>query len=455
MTPTDARTHAVVLGAGIAGLLTARVLSDSFEQVTVVERDRLPRTPVQRKGIPQGHHLHGLLSRGSHTFEELCPGVLGDLAAAGAEVIADGDLSRVYTRIGKYGVNRSEKFRDPEALRIYAASRPFLEFYLRRRVAAANNVTIVDGHDAGELIAPTPERVTGVRVVDRDSLGERVLDADLVIDATGRNARIPALLDHLGYGRPEERRGTMHAIYASAFLRIAGELHERLLMVPPEVDHPGGALAAYEDDTWVLTAGQLGDDWAPPADFTELISVAGQFMPEHIASALRSAQPLSEVVTFRYRGGFWRRYDLMARFPAGLLVIGDAVCSLNPIYGQGMTVAAMQVVALRDYLRWTQLDTPQRFFRTAAEQIGPVWAMNQARDRAASPAHRNKSMAERLTNWTLGQAVKAAESDIVLTERFFRVNHLIDPPNRLQDPVLLGRILRANLLRWRRTSGRF
>jgi 2-polyprenyl-6-methoxyphenol hydroxylase-like FAD-dependent oxidoreductase len=125
-------THAVVLGAGMAGLLTARVLSEFYEHVTVVERDRLPDSPIQRKGIPQGRHLHSFLSRGCHLIEELFPGIRDELVDAGANVVDDGDLSRVYTRIGAYEMNRSEKFADPAALVFYLASRPFVEFHVRR-----------------------------------------------------------------------------------------------------------------------------------------------------------------------------------------------------------------------------------------------------------------------------------------------------------------------------------
>jgi len=125
-------THAVVLGAGMAGLLTARVLSEFYEHVAVVERDRLPDSPIQRKGIPQGRHLHSFLSRGCHLIEELFPGIRDELVDAGANVVDDGDLSRVYTRIGAYEMNRSEKFADPAALVFYLASRPFVEFHVRR-----------------------------------------------------------------------------------------------------------------------------------------------------------------------------------------------------------------------------------------------------------------------------------------------------------------------------------
>jgi len=455
MAPADTglRGHAAVLGAGMAGLLAARVLSDFYETVTLIERDPLPDTAVQRKGIPQGRHLHGLLTRGWHLLEDLFPGILGELVDAGAHVLDDGDLSRIYTRIGRYELNRSGKFRDPAALVSYLASRPLLEFHVRRRVACLGNVRFLDAHDVVEPIATTADRVTGVRVVNRSSGNEFDLDADLVVDAMGRAARTPAFLEDLGFGRPTERRSTAHATYSSQLLRIPeGMIAEKLMMVAePGTAEFRGALMAYEHGTWMLTVGRLAIDPEPPTDLAEMLSVAEQFTPPCILTGLRAAEPVGEVAVFRYTGAVWRRYDHMSRFPAGLLVIGDALCSLNPIYGQGMTVAALQALALRDCL----LDgdpEPQRFFREAAKHIGPTWAMNRANDRASSPTNRNRSRSERLASWTVNQAFKAAENDIVLTETFQRVNNLIDPPTRLQDPALIPRVIIGNLKR-RRAKG--
>ncbi|PQM45452.1 Putative epoxidase LasC [Mycobacterium talmoniae] len=132
---TESHQHAVVLGAGMAGLLAARALSESYPRVTLVERDTLPTGPMHRRGIPQGRHLHSMLSRGWQVLEELFPGFLDELVADGAQVIDDGDLSRIYVRLGRYGLNRTQRVADPAALVVHLASRPFLEFHLRRRVA--------------------------------------------------------------------------------------------------------------------------------------------------------------------------------------------------------------------------------------------------------------------------------------------------------------------------------
>jgi 2-polyprenyl-6-methoxyphenol hydroxylase-like FAD-dependent oxidoreductase len=441
------RGHAVVLGAGMAGLLAARVLSEFYTTVTVVERDQLPANPLQRKGIPQGRHLHSLLSRGTHELERLFPGLLDELIAAGAGVLDDGDLSRVYTRFGHYVLNREQKFTDPATLKIYLASRPFVEFHIRRRVGGLGNVRFLDGHDVIEPVAATPQRVIGVRVIDRATGDETVLDTELVVDAMGRSARTPAFLEHLGCGRPPERHSTARATYTSQLLRIPdGMFAEKLVLVNGR--SPRGGLAAYEDGTWILTVGQAAIDPDPPTDLAGMLSLAGRFAPPAVMRGLRSAEPIGDAVVFRYTGAVWRRYDHMGRLPDGLLVIGDALCSLNPIYGQGMTMAALEALVLQEYLRGTDM-TPQLFYRAAAAHIGPIWAMNHANDHPAVDVCGRPSISRRLRNWSVEKAMQAAEHDIVLSERLFRVAQLVDPPGRLQHPALLGRVVLGNLRRGR------
>ena len=212
--------RAVGCGAGMGGLLAARVLSDFYDTVTVIERDELPDTADQRRGVPQGRHFHVLWSRGAQELARLFPGIHEDLIAAGAEVCDDGDLSRVSIRLAGHELSRTGKFSDPAAVRLHLLSRPLLESHVRQRVSAIRNVEILDGHDFVDPIAPDSRRVTGAKIVHRETGVQRELDADLVVDAMGRSARTPAFLDGLGYGRPVAERSTTNANYTSLLMRI-------------------------------------------------------------------------------------------------------------------------------------------------------------------------------------------------------------------------------------------
>ncbi|MEH3130469.1 MAG: FAD-dependent oxidoreductase [Mycolicibacterium neoaurum] len=437
--------RAIVMGAGMAGLLAARTLSDFFEQVTVVERDRLPGHPLQRKGIPQGRHLHGILSRGSQILEELFPGILAEITAGGGHVLDDGNLARVCTRVGRSGLNRSQSFADPRALVLHLASRPLVEFAVRSRVIALGNIDFVDNSDVVGLIAAQSGSVSGVRVADRFSGATADLTADFVVDAMGRGTRTPALLAALGYQNPVEQRSSAKATYSSQLIQMESDAFpERLLMiVQPGPGNLRCGLMAQERGTWMLTVGRLADDPAPPRDLAAMITQVAQFMPPAILAGLRRATPLGKASTFRYAGAVWRRYDSMVRPPLGLVVVGDALCSLNPIYGQGSTMAGLNALALRAYLLTGSTATPNDFYRMVAADIGPIWEMNETNDLAQS----GRSPVSIATNWLASMALSAAENDIALTEAFYRVTNLVDPPSRLRDPRLIARMVWGSLVR--------
>jgi 2-polyprenyl-6-methoxyphenol hydroxylase-like FAD-dependent oxidoreductase len=420
--------QAVVCGAGMGGLLAARVLSEFYGTVTVVERDKLPEAADQRRGVPQGRHFHVLWSRGAEELARLFPGIHDDLIATGAEICDDGDLSRVSIRLAGHELSRAGKFSDPSSVKLHLLSRPLLESHVRQRVSAIDNVEILDGHDFVDPIAPNSHLVTGANIVHRDSGAKRELNADLLVDAMGRSARTPAFLDALGCGRPVAERSKTNANYTSVLMRIPeGIIKERMTFVVPEPKKPtGGAFSVYEHDTWIFTLTRLADN-EPPNDLTGMIRMATQFAPPALLRALKRGEPIGEISVFRYPGAIWRRYDQMDRFPAGFLVFGDAICSTNPIYGQGMTVAALEATALRDCLADGNGDLSRRFFAATAAHIGPMWASNQFNDLYMDSGDPDHAASKELLDFREA-VLSAAESSPALTEKLYRAMNLVDPP---------------------------
>jgi 2-polyprenyl-6-methoxyphenol hydroxylase-like FAD-dependent oxidoreductase len=420
--------QAVVCGAGMGGLLAARVLSEFYGTVTVVERDKLPDGADQRRGVPQGRHFHVLWSRGAEELARLFPGIHDDLIATGAEICDDGDLSRVSIRLAGHELSRAGKFSDPSSVKLHLLSRPLLESHVRQRVSAIDNVEILDGHDFVDPIAPNSHLVTGANIVHRDSGAKRELNADLLVDAMGRSARTPAFLDALGYGRPVAERSKTNTNYTSLLMRIPdGIIKERMTFVVPEPKKPtGGAFSVYEHDTWIFTLTRLADN-EPPNDLTGMIRMATQFAPPALLRALKRGEPIGEISVFRYPGAIWRRYDQMDRFPAGFLVFGDAICSTNPIYGQGMTVAALEATALRDCLADGNGDLSRRFFAATADHIGPMWASNQFNDLYMDSGDPDHAASKELLDFREA-VLSAAESSPALTEKLYRAMNLVDPP---------------------------
>ncbi|WP_231396020.1 FAD-dependent oxidoreductase [Mycobacterium sp. URHD0025] len=447
----ESGSQAVVLGAGIAGLLTARVLSEFYGSVTLVERDTLADGPGQRRGVPQGRHLHNFLSRGTQVLGELFPGLLTELATAGAVVDDGDDLSRIYVHAMGYELRPTGRLADPGPLAAYQGSRPFMEFHIRRRVAALGNVVILDNHDVIEpMIAGNI--VSGARIINRDSGIATVLDADVVVDATGRASRSSQFLQSCGFGVPPEIRSPSVGGYSSQLMHIPpGRITERMAFVNRGSTLPGLLLVAYERDTWMLAITCPDEYGTLATGFTEMLEAAEQLLPPNIMTGLRDATPVGQVSISRSTAATWRRYDRMPHLPEGLVVVGDALCNLNPLHGQGMTMAALQALALRDCLRTGHTDLPRRFYWLAAEQIEPVWAANRANDRASS-AGAPRSARNRLRSRVQHAALHAATNDIFVAERLFRVRGMIDPPAHLQDPALLLRILLANVRHPRQKS---
>lgn len=435
----------------MSGLLAARVLSEFYRTVTVVERDVPPEGPVNRRGVPQGRHVHALLGRGGQVIDELFPGFLRELADDGAVTLDDGDFSKIYISFGGHVLARSGFAQRTDAP-MYLSSRPFLEYHVRCRLRAVPNVTILDGHDVVDLIAtPDRARVAGVLVASRAGDSARRLTGDLIVDAMGRGSRTPAFLAGAGYERPVEDHVVVRTTYASQLMRIPSATVERMVVIGAAPGRPRGLfLSSYENDQWMFTVwGMLGNE--PPGELAGMLDFASGYAPAHVLAAARAGTPLGEVVRHRMPSSQWRRYDKLRRFPDGLVVCGDAICSFNPVYGQGMTVAALDALALRECLRSGGVnDLPRRYFRKAAKSIAVAWQMAAGNDLAFPEVEGRRSIATRVANrcsdWVLG----VCSYDVVVAEKFFRVNNFLDSPLRLAHPAFIFRLATAKLRRRRR-----
>jgi 2-polyprenyl-6-methoxyphenol hydroxylase-like FAD-dependent oxidoreductase len=430
--------QAIVLGASVGGLLAARALSDHFQRVLVLERDPLEGDSASRKGVPHARHTHGLLAGGLAALEDFFPGFRQDLLNRGAEVgdILDRSL---------WHVAGGQHVRFNSGLTGVCQSRPVLEQVVRSRVTALPNVTLRDQVSVERLTANSwNERVTGVQVADRRANRGETLLADLVVDATGRGSQMPAWLASLGYPRPAEDRVDVDLAYATQLFHRRPEDFNNLMAIvvtpSPPIKRFGVALA-IEDDRWSLTLGGMFGDH-PPREPDGLRQFAAGLASPVLHRFLQRAHPISEAAYYRMPGSLRRRYERLARFPKGLIVMGDALCSFNPIYGQGMTTAALQAAALGKHLKGGLDDLWRRFCREAARLVDIPWKIAVTSDFQFGETRGRKPWLAGVTNAYLRLVHQAARTDPAVALAFHRVANLLDGPSSLLRPMVLARILK-------------
>jgi pimeloyl-ACP methyl ester carboxylesterase/2-polyprenyl-6-methoxyphenol hydroxylase-like FAD-dependent oxidoreductase len=433
--------HAVVIGGSMAGLLAARALTDAYERVTVLDRDTLPSGLEGRRAVPQGRHAHALLPHGQACLDALLPGF-------GAELVADGAAECEALAETRFVIGGRRLARASTGAFSLMASRPFIEGHVRRRVRTLPGVEVVDGCDALGLMAnPGGERVTGVRILRRaDGSAEESLAADLVVVANGRAARLPAWLEGLGYARPREEQLAIGVTYASRHLRLpAGALGgDKLVLIGARPGHPRTLfLFAQENGRWILSVGGYGAAHRPPSDPDGFAAFAATVAPPDVIDAIAAAELLDDVVTHGFPASIRRRYERLRRFPSGLLACGDAICSFNPTYGQGMTVAAAEAVALRECLERGERDLARRFFRAAAAPVDRAWALSIGADLALPEVKGRRPLRVRLINAYLRRLRARAEHDPAVAAAFAAVVGMREPPGHVLSPAVLARVLRG------------
>jgi 2-polyprenyl-6-methoxyphenol hydroxylase-like FAD-dependent oxidoreductase len=428
---------AVVIGASIAGLTAAGVLADRFGSVTVLDRDTLPDGVAPRRGVPQSAQPHVLLVSGLRELEGMFPGFEDELTAAGATRFDGGSGLCVY----RYG-RRWPK--TPTGLDLVSASRPQIESVIRDRVAKLPGVSIRDGVSVASLTG-TDARITGVVLDDGETI-----DAELVVDASGRGSRSDRWLSALGFPTPEPVEIKIGVTYSSRlYRRSPGELEGwAAALILPTAPHEqrSGMVIPIEGDRWLVTVG----GWhitSPPTGAAEFDEFAAALPDPIVADLVRTAEPLTDLVTHRFPASRRRDFAKLERLPGGFVTTGDAFCSFNPIYGQGMTVAAMEARLLGAVLdqRGTTAEAMARdYYRAAARIIATPWQFAAGSDFSfpATTGARPRGIA--VSNWYGRRLGMASQIRPDINTLFFRVQQLLDPPSVLFTPKLIARVLWLN-----------
>lgn len=448
--------HAVVIGGSIAGLLTARVLTDYFEQVTLIERDRFPLQPEPRRGIPQCTQLHILLTRGRQIIEDLFPGLEAELIAQGAVTV---DMGADVEWLNPFGWTA----RFPSGFTVLSFSRYILDWLIYRRLAEMSQLHFLEESYVTQLIStPDGTSIAGVRVKQRQQTGEtqeQTLLADLVVDASGCSSQAPEWLKALGYEVPKQTTIATDMGYITRTYEIPAGFESDWKGVYLQAAPPERTLMAIlypiENNRWLL-----GFCAAPPhrlsKDEAALLDGLQQLPSPLIYNALKDAKPCTPIGIYYPPGNRLCHYETLKRQPERFVVLGDAVCSFTPIYGQGMTVAALGVKTLDACLQnIVRQPSPsltglaKTFQKRLAQINAEPWIVATTQD-AKYPSVRGitnaPSAPSKFMGWYMNQVINLTVSDPQTTLSFFEVMHMVKSAGTLFQPRIMLQVLKQVLI---------
>lgn len=437
---------AVVIGSSMAGLVSARVLADYFDHVTVIERDPEPTPDAPRRGVPQGNHAHLLLKSGEMILEKFFPGIVDEMIEDGSVVVNFGNDVRWW----QHGV---WKIRHESKLSVISQTRPFLEWHVRSRLQALSNVEICYETTVQELITSDDKsEILGVKIRVGDSEAYD-LDANLVIDATGRGSRMPQWLDEMGYGKPKTSVIPIGLTYASCHFTPPSNhnFDWKVLVVShaAPIQKRAGFLLPAENNTWTVTLnGYLGEKI--PTSLDGFLDYAQSLDQPDFYEAIKHATPISEVKSYGIPQQIRQHYEKMKRLPKGLLVTGDAYCAFDPVYGQGMSVAAQEANALHEVLagqkaKGTMQGLEQAYFRKIAKLVDVPWLLTYTEAMRFNQIEGSRSPLTKFMHWYTRILFKLCGSETNVYGSVIEVLNLVTSPFALFKPSLFKRVITAKV----------
>lgn len=456
------KTHALVIGGSLAGLLAGRVLANHFDRVTILERDFYPQQPAPRQGLPQSRFPHTLMLRGQQILEQFFPGLKAELLAQGSIAIDSSQEIAYLTPAGWAA-------RGPSNLTLLACSRDLLDWNIRRRLRSLPNVEFLEGASVTGLLANVAKtQIVGVSARIRNSSRDdqsvtksnhetiRELHADLVVDASGKASHAPQWLEDLGYEPPQETEVNAFVGYTARIYQPSSnaDVDWKLLFIQPDPpkENRGGAIFPIEGNRWIVSL-TGGDRDYPPTDEAGFLAFARSLRSSALFDAIHDATPLTPIYTYRSNENRLRHYDRLRHQPEQFIVIGHAACAFNPTYGQGMTVAAIEADLLDQFFQnhpcsMSMSGQTRRLQKKLAKAHRDAWALSISQDDRYRRTEGKKSNAmTHFMTWYSDQVqtlvVEQAEVQIAMME----VMHLLKPLSMLFQPFIIGRVIKR-LLYW-------
>ncbi|MDZ8083193.1 MAG: FAD-dependent monooxygenase [Nostoc sp. DcaGUA01] len=457
--PTATENKAIVIGGSIAGLLTAQVLTKYFDRVIIVERDRFPEQPEQRHGVPQAYHVHALLIRGQQILEQLFPGIIAELTNSGTSIM-DSVADCPWLGFNGWAPRFSSH------LTSCACSRNLLEWTIRRRLAANDRIVFVQAAQVTNLLSnPNKSSITGVRVSFRNEPEAEIL-ANLVVDASGRNSHTPEWLEELGYQSPQKTVVNSFLGYASRWYHppegFKSDWKAILITSKPPDNTRSAVLYSVEGNRWIVTLAGISRDY-PPTDEAGFLDFARSLRSPIIYQAIKDAQPISPIYGYKRTENSLRHYEKLSRLPEGLIIVGDAVCAFNPVYGQGMTTAALGALTLDECLNkqlsnqsnGNLIGLPRYFQKQLSKTISVPWLMATGEDfRWPATEGEKPDFISKFMQLYMDQLLLLQADSAEIHQLFLEVMNLLKPPSAFFQPSILMQVLKQ-IINSRHPSDKF
>jgi 2-polyprenyl-6-methoxyphenol hydroxylase-like FAD-dependent oxidoreductase len=441
--------HAIVIGGSMAGLAAAKVLSKHFRRVTVIERDQMPEGANPHKGVPQGRHPHALLKRGELILDEIFPGLIADLISKGAFHVNSGKEFELYMDGVKTPTYESK-------ISMLALSRPLIENTIRQHLLREPNIRFIQEVEVTGVEAdPTRTYATGIRVRGRngvqiDTTDESLFQADLIVDASGKESHMPQWLESLGYSAPTESKVACNMGYSSRIYKRPEGLTWTGFYAQPKAPHRkrGAIMLPMEgNDRLQVTLMGMAGDYAPTDE--EGFKEFARSLPEkEVYELISTAEPLTSIVGYRKSHNQLRNYHEMPRYLEGLIALGDAVCAFNPVFGQGMSAAAIGADTLDKALSSYQPGESEAssfaeyFQKQLIQGISVPWQLATGEDLMWYPEQMPEMDHEtRLIGQYMMQVQKAATTNPYVMEVFYQVLHLLEAPNVFFRPDIVLQVV--------------
>lgn len=433
-------SHAITIGGGIAGLLAARVLIDYFDQVTVIERDCFSEVPQPRQGVPQSYHPHVLLVQGQMILEQFFPGIREELLQQGA-LSLDWAADFRWLLLGNWTPRFSSDIIS------CACTRNLLEATMRQFLVNEAKVKFLEGYQVtGLLSGETRTTLKGILV--RSSQGEdHEIAADLILDASGRGSKSPQWLQSLGHEKPQETTVKSFLGYSTRWYRrlnSASQDYKLLYVMPQAPNLPRGAVMhRVEGDCWLVNLIGVGGDY-PPTDETGFLEFARSLSSSEVYSAIKNAEPMSPIYGYRRTDNRLYHYEKLPDLPENFVLLGDAVCAFNPVYGQGISSAALGAHTLNQCLNERgSLNGFSKYFHKRLAKVNKVpWLIATGDDfRWFTTEGIRPNFLGRLMQRYLDRVMAAATENIEVYQALVQVLHLLKPPTSLFQFSVMGRTL--------------